>query len=289
MSPRILLDPALLADRPLREAFEATAETGYDGVELGNRPDIIPAYGPISLGTGDFKALRADARRAGTEIRSVAVIQSWASPDEDQRAQAVQWFREGIEATVELGVGRVNSELTGDPARPEASRQAWLRSVAELLPVIERHGLELRVEPHPGDFIETTGAALDLFAEVGHPALGYLHCLPHSFYLGGTITEQFARAGARVDHLHIADSFRPERTILNPPNPDIRVHQHFDVGWGELDWREARTALSGFDGLASVQVYFWNERARASFAANRAAAAWLFAAPDVSSQPGPGA
>jgi myo-inositol catabolism protein IolH len=204
----------------------------------------------------------------------VAVIQSLASPDEEIRARAVRDFMDGVNAAAAVGAKRINTEFTGDPNRAAASRVAWLRSIAEVLPLLETRGLELRIEPHPGDFVETTAGALELLAEVGHPALDYLHCLPHSFYLGGSVTEQVARH--RFDHLHIADTFRPVRTILNPPSPSIRVHQHFDIGWGELDWHEVRTALAGYSGIATVQVYFFNERAAESFAANRAAVERLF-------------
>ncbi|MDR0627012.1 MAG: sugar phosphate isomerase/epimerase, partial [Bifidobacteriaceae bacterium] len=278
MTVQILLDPALMADQPVDQALAAAAAARYDGVELGNRPDIIPAYGPVALGSGDFRALGRRALSAGAPIESVAVIQEWASPDAAVRSQAVAWFRQGVEAAVELGASRINTELTGDPDQPGPGRSAWLRSWDELAPLFERHGLALRVEPHPGDFIETTVGALALLQEAAHPALGYLHCLPHTFYLGGSITEQLAAAAGRVDHLHLADSFRPERTVLNPPDPSVRIHQHFDIGWGELNWREAKTALTAFEGLATVQLYFWDERAQAAFAANRAAAAWLLGA-----------
>jgi myo-inositol catabolism protein IolH len=275
MGLHLALDPALVAEAPIDVALQAASAAGYDAVELGNRDDLIPAYGPLAAGTSEFERVGRAARASGAPIESVAVIQSWASPDEERRAQAVEWFRRGVDAACAIGAPRINTELTGDPAQPEASRAAWLRSIAELLPLITDRGLQLRVEPHPGDFVETTKGALQLFAEVASPALGYLHCLPHTFYLGGSITEQLA-AATTCDHLHIADSFRPSRTVLNPPDPAVRIHQHFDIGWGEVDWREARTALAGWEGMATVQIYFFNERAKQSFAANRAAAARLF-------------
>lgn len=279
MAVQILVDPALVIQQPLSEAITATAAAGYDGIELGNRPDAIPPYAPLVASFGELEQFGAEARRQGVPVGSVAVIQSWANPDEEARTDAVRWFKQGIEATVAVGAKRINTELTGSPHQAEASRQAWLKSIEEVLPLIERHGLELRVEPHPGDFIETTTGALELLAEVNHPALAYLHCLPHSFYLGGSITEQIAQARPALDHIHLADTFRPIRTILNPPVSAIRIHQHFDIGWGEINWRETQSALVGYDGIATVQIYFWNDRAAQSLAANRAAAGWLLAAP----------
>lgn len=56
----------------------------------------------------------------------------------------------------------VNSELSGDPADPQHSDARLRRSLDELLPHVERYGLELNLEAHPYDFIELNDAAVDL-------------------------------------------------------------------------------------------------------------------------------
>jgi myo-inositol catabolism protein IolH len=270
---KIVLDPALIIDRPIAESFEAAVEFGYDGVELGNRDDVIPANGPLAFNPAQLLQARRAAAATGCEITSVAVIQAWSSPDEERRQQAVKWWIDGVHAAVELGADRIDTELSGDPNRPAECRAAFLRSFEQIDPVLEAEGISVAVEPHPWDFLETTQAALELIAETGSGRLKYLHCLPHSYYLGGSITDQIALAGSALDHIHVADTFRPQRSIVNPPGLDCRIHQHFDIGAGELDWAEAQAALRGvsFDGIATVQVFFWPDRARESFAGNRQA------------------
>jgi myo-inositol catabolism protein IolH len=270
---KILLDPALLADQPLERSFAAAHQFGYDGVELGNRADVIPANGPLAYSASQLKAAGAQALAAGTEIGSVAIIQPWSSPDESRRRQGVEWWKDGIHAAAELGCDRINTELSGDPNLPSQCRAAFLRSFDEILPVLEREGMEVAVEPHPWDFLETAKAALDLITEVDSPRLKYLHCFAHTFYLGGSTSEQIELAGVGLDHLHLADTFRPSRSIINPPGLDCRVHQHFDIGSGEVDWSEAKSALTAikFDGFATVQVFCWPDRAAESFRFNRTA------------------
>jgi myo-inositol catabolism protein IolH len=172
-----------------------------------------------------------------------------------------------------LGCDRINTELSGDPARPADSRKALLRSIEELLPDLERAGIDVAAEPHPGDFIETTAEAIDLVEALGSARIRYLHCLPHAFYLGGSPADQIERAGASLDHIHVADTYKPGRTIVNPAAPTNRVHQHSDIGVGELDWAAVARALGsiGFDGILTVQVFGWEERAERSFRLNRAA------------------
>ncbi|MBI3146430.1 MAG: sugar phosphate isomerase/epimerase, partial [Pseudogulbenkiania sp.] len=46
----------------------------------------------------------------------------------------------------------------------------------------------------------------------------------------------------------------------------IRVHQHLDIGQGEIDWDVFFRTLAevGFDGVLSSCVFAWEERAEES-------------------------
>jgi myo-inositol catabolism protein IolH len=284
---RIALDPAMLNTRPIEEVPRSVSEAGYGHLELSNRDDFIPAFGGVRASRQDLARLRRAATKAGVEIGSVAVIQAWSSPDEDVRSQAVAWWRDGIAAVAELGCQRINTEMSGDPGRPAECAAAFRRSVDELLPLLEREGFEVAAEPHPYDFVETAIAGVDLIRSIGSSRIQYLHCVPHTFHLGGTIASQIEYARGSFDHVHVADTFRPERIIVNPPGSGVRVHQHFDIGQGELDWEEVARALRavGFDGLLTVQVFCWDERAAQSFRHNHEAVERLFGGPRGASGP----
>ena len=78
-------------------------------------------------------------------------------------------------------------------------------------------------------------------------------------------------AGNLLTHIHLADSYDHRgssglRYITNPPGNTVRVHQHLDIGQGEVDWDLFFRTLSevGFDGIATVCVFAWEERAAES-------------------------
>jgi sugar phosphate isomerase/epimerase len=50
--------------------------------------------------------------------------------------------------------------------------------------------------------------------------------------------------------------------IVNPPGLDARVHQHNEIGNGDIDCDETFAALRdvAFDGIAAVCVLGWEER-----------------------------
>jgi myo-inositol catabolism protein IolH len=68
----------------------------------------------------------------------------------------------------------------------------------------------------------------------------------------------------------IADSYDFQalglRYIVNPPGSSARIHQHPDIGQGEVTWDEFFATLRrlGFDGIATACVFAWEERAAES-------------------------
>jgi sugar phosphate isomerase/epimerase len=82
-------------------------------------------------------------------------------------------------------------------------------------------------------------------------------------------------AGDKLTHLHVADSFNHLgssglRYITNPPGNPVRVHQHLDIGQGEVNWDEFFGTLGRLkfgddpDHIMTVGVFAWEERAHES-------------------------
>ena len=145
----------------------------------------------------------------------------------------------------------------------------------ELLPVFEREGVELRLEPHPDDFVEDGLVAVDLIRGINSPLVSFLYCAPHTFHMGGNMVEIMEYAGDLMTQLHLADSFDHTgssglRYITNPPGNPIRVHQHLDIGQGEVQWDLFFETLNklGFGeregNIMTSCVFAWEERAEES-------------------------
>ena len=198
-------------------------------------------------------------------------LYKWSGPDEDERQAAVRYWRRAIQITVDLGCDVMNSEFNGRPEQAAASEAQFWRSLEELLPVFEREGVRLVLEPHPDDFMEDGRGAVDLIRGIDNELVTFLYCAPHTFHQGGDLADVMRYAGPLLTQLHIADTFDHTgssglRYIVNPPGSTARIHQHLDVGQGEVDWDLffATLAEVGFDGIATVCVFAWEERARES-------------------------
>lgn len=74
-------------------------------------------------------------------------------------------------------------------------------------------------------------------------------------------------AGSKLSHLIIADTYNHKassglRYIVNPPGVVATVHQHLDIGQGEVNWEAFFGTLREieFDGIATVSVFAWEDR-----------------------------
>src|SRR4029078_2639472 len=192
-------------------------------------------------------------------------------PSGGERQAAVRYWKRAIQITVDLHCRVMNSEFNGRPEQASLSEGMFWKSMEERLPVFEREGVELRLEPHPDDFVEDGKGAVDMVRGINSPLVSFLSCAPHTFHQGGDIAGIMEYAGDLLTHLHVADSFDHRassglRYIVNPPGSTARIHQHLDIGQGEDAWDEFSGTLGRrkFDAIMPVCVFAWEERAHES-------------------------
>jgi myo-inositol catabolism protein IolH len=267
---KIALDPTMFRDVPVADIPGLVADLGYEHIELPPHADFLPFFNHPRADRAAIGRLKQNLTAAGVKIASVLPLYRWSSPDEAERQAAVRNWRRAIQVTVDLGCQVMNSEFSGRPEAAAASEAQFWRSLEELLPIFEREGLQLHLEPHPDDFVEDGHEALRLIRGIDNELVSFLYCAPHTFHMGGDMEGILRDAGPLLTHLHIADSFDHRassglRYILNPGTP-ARVHQHLDIGQGEVDWDLFFATLADlrFDGIATVCVFAWEERARES-------------------------
>ena len=282
---KLALDPQMFfATSSVFELPDVAASLGYAWIELSPKDDFIPFFRHPRIDDAGVRRLKKVAADARVGFASIIPLNRWAGPNEDQRQAAVRSWKRAIQIAVDLGVEVLNSEFNGRPEDPETAEAMFLRSMDELLPIVEREGIRLVLEPHPDDFVEDGLDAVGLVRGLNHPSVGFLYCTPHAFHQRHRPSAVIEAAGDRVEYVHLADAFDHTashglRYITNPPGNAVRVHQHMEVGRGEVDYDEVFATLAsvGFDGVVSSCVFGFEEDARAISERQRDAAVALVA------------
>ncbi|MCM2462403.1 sugar phosphate isomerase/epimerase [Pseudomonas sp. CG7] len=279
---KIALDPYMHRHLSLPDLCRKTAELGFEYLELSPREDFLPWWVRPRAHKERIAEFKKALRVHDLQLASLLPMYRWASPHEDERRAAVNYWKEAIQVAVDMGCPTMNSEFGRGPSPDrghtvsccggvhshESSEAAWWRSMEELVPILESEGVTLNVEPHPEDWCETLHPALDMLKTIGSDNVKFLYCTPHTFYFGDDMQAMIAEAGSMIAHVHIADTYNHKassglRYIVNPPGAKVTVHQHMDMHQGEIDWDLffSELAKTGFDGIVTACVFGWEERA----------------------------
>jgi myo-inositol catabolism protein IolH len=278
---KIALDPYMHRHLPLTEIPRLAAELGYEYIELSPRADFLDWWVYPRAYPERIQEFKKALRDHGVQLASLLPMYRWASPDEAERQAAMRYWKAAIQIAVELGCDTMNSEFGRGPSpggsgqtsccaggTTETSEAAFWKSMDELVPIFEKEGINLHIEPHPEDFVETLHPAVDMIRTINSKNVKFLYCAPHTFYFGDDMAAMIRDAAPVLAHVHVADTFNHKassglRYIVNPPGSQARVHQHMDIGQGEVDWDVFFGTLAevGFDGIMTSCVFAWEERA----------------------------
>jgi len=269
---KIALDPYMFREVTTLETLPGVvADLGYEWIELSPREDFTPFFTHPRVNDSGAKAFRKALQGAGVGVSSVLPLYTWSGPDEDARQAAVRYWKRAIQLTSLLGVDTMNSEFNGNPRQADVCEAQFWRSMEELLPVFEKEGIRLVLEPHPDDFEEDGKRAIDLIRALNSDNVSFLYCTPHTFHQGNDVDGILDKAGALTTMCHLADAYDHTassglRYIVNPPGSQVTVHQHLDMGQGEVDFGRFFAALerNGFDGILTACVFAWEDRAEES-------------------------
>lgn len=254
------------AHHRLDDALEILAELGYDAVAL--TPDVhhLPPFETTPAG------LRELRRRLAT-LGIAAVIETGAryvldprrkhrptllEEDPGERRRRFDFLVRCAEIAAELEAGVVSIWSGALPPGADAGA-AWRRLVDGVGAFCDRAaalGVRVGFEPEPGMLVASLAEWDRLRDAVAHPALGLTLDVGHV-----PCTEDATPAAVLVARAG---------ELVNVHLDDVRgrVHEHLQVGDGELDWSAiARTLREiGYRGIAAFEL------SRHSHAAPEAAA-----------------
>lgn len=239
----------------LDDAVALLADLGYDGVALTLDHVHLDPFEP------DLPGRVARLRRL-LETHGLAVVVETGARylldprrkhhptllhDEEAARLRVDYLRRAVDVAADLGAEAV-SFWSGTRPEGVTEQLAWARLTEGVDRVLEHAGrrqVVCAVEPEPGHFLDTLDGVLELRARLDGPDL-----LRVTLDLGHVVCNEPRDMAATI---HRAGSL-----LANVQVDDMLpgVHEHLELGAGEVDLHAALTALTavGYAGLASLEL-----------------------------------
>lgn len=263
---KIAMDPFMVRDRGFDGICRFTADKGYRHIELSIREDFVPIFEGPRAGAAAIRELKTALTEHEVGLANLWTVYRWAEPDDEfAHDAAIRYFERFLQIAGELGLKQVSSEFSGRPEKRERSDYAFWRSMEKIVPMLDRYDIDLALDPHPGDFVEDGFVALSMIRAMNSPRVKFLYSTPHTFFLTDSVRRLVEAAGSDLTIVRLADTLdhrQPLRFIVNPLGAPVAVHQHLNIGEGEVPWEEVFESLRdiGFDGLLSTSVFGWPDR-----------------------------
>ena len=263
---KITLHTSSLGRCDLDHVLLETSRLGYQYVELAADISLTPHFPAHTANPGDVAGLTRLLHQHDLELSAID-IGGWDSPlcianlNKSERATAVENVKHTVEVAGDLGCRLVTSHLWGLPKEhPPNSKtlyvEAFMASVSELYPLLERAGVRMAFMPHPGGLVEGSDAAVDLIRDAECLNIGYIYGTGHGSILcrpDQDTAQMIEYAGGTLLHVSVSDSHDSWR-IIAPP--DVKAHEHSAIGEGDVDFKTVFRALrgGGYDGFLSVHL-----------------------------------
>jgi sugar phosphate isomerase/epimerase len=242
----------------LEEAIASIAGAGYSGVEL--MADVPHAY-PPSLDSAARLAIKHQIRSLGLTVSNINAFTlfalgdtyhpTWIEEDERQRDLRIEHTMHCIELAHEMDCGTVSIQpggpMIGTTMDRETAGKRFADGLERLLPLAQRLGVTLAIEPEPGLFIQTSQEYLEFKTAFFREDSGVrMNCdIGHLFCVNEDPSQTIRSMPQEIAHVHMEDIGAN------------RVHQHLAPGKGVIDFGSIFAALREikYRGWVTVELY----------------------------------
>ncbi|MFG2137242.1 sugar phosphate isomerase/epimerase family protein [Streptomyces sp. NPDC048650] len=186
---------------PVADVLRLASDTGYQGVELRAHPEE-PVH--PQLGRQERSAVRQQFAQAGVRILTVAGYPRVAAArDAGGEAELTQELAELVLLAADLGAPYVRVFPGGGDRPPTEADADAVRRLAAVAPLAADRGVRVLLETH--DSHRTGAAAARVLDRVGHPRIGALWDVLHTWLGGERPADSHASLAPHLGYVQVKD------------------------------------------------------------------------------------
>lgn len=249
---------------PYEDTIKRISDLGFDAVELiaWSRSVLNDYYTDEKI-----EEIRGILDREEMELSQlVSTPEKMASPDEEERRESIEHFRDLVEVGVKIGATYVNTvspyplnldypdikdrSLVQEQKMDIPAGSDWKKNwndyievLRECASICEDHGIKYTIEPHPYRYVRNSASMLRILDHLDSEAIGMNFDTSHLYPSGELPQMAVYELGESIFHTHLSDN-------------NGYTNVHWRPGKGKIDWKGVLAALKdvGFDGVLSVEL-----------------------------------
>ena len=217
---------------PLAGALREITAAGYGMVELGGSP---PHLDLSDVSAAERRQIKANLHHHGLRCLAINAIEmNPISPNAAIFELAAAQYRTAIELAAELEAQQIvmipGRRSPFIPLPDELARGALRAQLERLLPLAERLGVRISLEPVPFGFLQTAREMVEFIDEHGLSDVGVALDCANLVFAGADPAEEARAAAGRIAIVHISDTWRGR-------------FAHTQIGRGKVDFAGFAGAL----------------------------------------------
>lgn len=238
---------------PIEQCISIIAKTGYDAIEL--MCDTPHAFPPVSMEKLNSIQKSLEANKVGiSNLNGFMMCQigdfhhpSWIENDPLERQKRIDHTINCIKLAKKLGAKTVSTE-PGGPLKnisEQKGLEIFKKGLDEVVPIAEKNGIKLLIEPEPNLLIENSNQFLKFIANFDTKYLGLNFDAGHFFCVGEDPASLLKSLKDYIAHIHLEDI------------ASSRIHEHLIPGRGAINFAEFFDALGSinYNGFVTVELY----------------------------------
>ena len=240
----------------LREAIRMISAIGYDGVEI--LCDTPHAY-PGTLTEQEITEINNCIIKEGISVSNLNAFTlyavgdlyhpSWIEPDLEDRKLRIEHTINCLSLAKKLGSKSISIEPGGPVDLNTFDRNVLIKifrgSLQQILPVAEREGIKILIEPEPNLLIENSKQFLEFVRLMDSDLVKLNFDIGHFFCVNEDLPKAIYKLSNYIEHFHIEDISIE------------RIHKHLLLGEGVIDFKTVFKTIHdiGFEGYCTVELY----------------------------------
>jgi sugar phosphate isomerase/epimerase len=193
----------------LEDVLRKAHECGFTDIELLTfPPEIFPLHGNLlEMSSDDLKHQLEDYELKLAALHLGAIMTS----SEDRRRKLTDYAKRAIEVASEIGCRII---VEGGPDRQSEPFKPFLKSLEELVPILEGTEIKIGLENHYRNWIQYIQDYEHIFQHVDAPSIGITIDTGHFTSAGVDPAEVAMRFKDRIYHVHIKDHIGTQSVAL---------------------------------------------------------------------------